>query len=87
MATWYILWSFWYIFPRFGILYQEKSGNPAGSLFSGSLLYFFLRSLGKPPMQKNPKTHFWCGSGLPDGRHICVPKNTNFCKFLNSLEC
>jgi hypothetical protein len=20
----------WYIFPRFGILYQEKSGNPAG---------------------------------------------------------
>jgi hypothetical protein len=20
---------FWYIFPRFGILYQEKSGNPA----------------------------------------------------------
>jgi hypothetical protein len=19
----------WYIFPRFGILYQEKSGNPA----------------------------------------------------------
>jgi hypothetical protein len=38
---WYILWLFgifnghllqfvviWYIFPRFGILYQEKSGNP-----------------------------------------------------------
>jgi hypothetical protein len=33
-----ILWPFgicmyleviWYIFPRFGILYQEKSGNPA----------------------------------------------------------
>jgi hypothetical protein len=32
---WYILWSFgnvvviWYIFPRFGKLCQEKSGNPA----------------------------------------------------------
>jgi hypothetical protein len=30
----YITWAFgcfvliWYIFPRFGILYQEKSGNP-----------------------------------------------------------
>jgi hypothetical protein len=24
----YILWSFWYIFPRFGMLYHEKSGNP-----------------------------------------------------------
>jgi hypothetical protein len=22
----------WYIFPRFGILYEEKSGNPAGDL-------------------------------------------------------
>jgi hypothetical protein len=41
MAIWYILWSFgtfcghlvhfvvtWYIFSHFGILYQEKSGNP-----------------------------------------------------------
>jgi hypothetical protein len=28
IAIWYILWSFWYIFPRFGILYTEKSGNP-----------------------------------------------------------
>jgi hypothetical protein len=32
---WYILWSFgnlvviWLIFPRFGIFYPEKSGNPA----------------------------------------------------------
>jgi hypothetical protein len=36
MAIWYILWPFgyfvviWYIFPRFGILCQEKSGNPEG---------------------------------------------------------
>jgi hypothetical protein len=34
MASWYIPWPFnylvavWYIFPRFGILYQEKSGKP-----------------------------------------------------------
>jgi hypothetical protein len=32
-AIWYILWPFgnvvviWYMFPRFGILCQEKSGN------------------------------------------------------------
>jgi hypothetical protein len=34
MALWCILWPFgylvviWYIFPRFGILRQGKSGNP-----------------------------------------------------------
>jgi hypothetical protein len=27
MAIWYILRSFWYIFPLFGILYQEQSGT------------------------------------------------------------
>jgi hypothetical protein len=28
-AIWYIMYvSVWYIFNRFGILYQEKSGNP-----------------------------------------------------------
>jgi uncharacterized membrane protein YuzA (DUF378 family) len=33
-AIWYILWplgnlvTIWYIFPRFGILRGEKSGNP-----------------------------------------------------------
>jgi hypothetical protein len=33
-ANWYILWPIgnlvviWYLFPRFGILCQEKSGNP-----------------------------------------------------------
>jgi hypothetical protein len=30
-AIWYILWIFLaisYIFPHFGMLYQEKSGNP-----------------------------------------------------------
>jgi hypothetical protein len=34
LVIWYILWPFgnvvviWYIFPRFGILRQELSGNP-----------------------------------------------------------
>jgi hypothetical protein len=28
MAFWYILFVIWYISPRFGILYKEKSGNP-----------------------------------------------------------
>jgi hypothetical protein len=34
MVIWYILWSFgklvviWFIFPRFGTLCHEKSGNP-----------------------------------------------------------
>jgi hypothetical protein len=39
-VIWYILWPFgnvvviWYIFPRLGILCQEKSGNPAlGALY------------------------------------------------------
>jgi hypothetical protein len=32
IANWYILWTcfvvIWYIFPHFGIMCQEKSGNP-----------------------------------------------------------
>jgi hypothetical protein len=28
-AVWYMyIMSIWYIFPHFGMLYQEKSGNP-----------------------------------------------------------
>jgi hypothetical protein len=26
-AIWYILWTFWYTFPRFGMLHQETFGN------------------------------------------------------------
>jgi hypothetical protein len=29
MTFWYILFSSWYIFSGFGIVYQVKSGNPA----------------------------------------------------------
>jgi hypothetical protein len=48
-AIWYILWPFgdvlviWYIFPRFGILYQEKSGNPANGDTGDRLAYFWLQ--------------------------------------------
>jgi hypothetical protein len=41
-GIWYILWPFvnlvaiWYIFPRFGQLCQEKSGNPGLDLVYSS---------------------------------------------------
>jgi hypothetical protein len=47
MAIWYILWSFvifvghFYIFSRFGMSYQERSGNPASLRFA--LVCFLLR--------------------------------------------
>jgi hypothetical protein len=34
MAIWYIMWSF-DIFPRFGMLYPEKSGNPGSDKSDG----------------------------------------------------
>jgi hypothetical protein len=49
MAIWYSFGSIWYIFPHFGILYHEKSGNPAAYVkfkaalsgnFYGHLVYF-----------------------------------------------
>jgi hypothetical protein len=34
MAIWYTYFVvIWYIFPRFGILDQEKSGNPGSSWY------------------------------------------------------
>jgi hypothetical protein len=35
------LWTFvviWYISPRFGMLYQEKSGNPGCSSYSAGVV-------------------------------------------------
>jgi hypothetical protein len=32
VAIWYILWSFAIFYPFFGMLYEEKSGNPANAL-------------------------------------------------------
>jgi hypothetical protein len=40
MVIWCILWSFGIFFPRFGILYEEKSGNPA-RVCDSSLQFFF----------------------------------------------
>jgi hypothetical protein len=42
MTIWYILWPFgnlvliWNIYPRFGILCQEKSGNPVANFYGDS---------------------------------------------------
>jgi hypothetical protein len=44
---WYTLWSFgnfvvtWYIFPRVGILSQEKSGNPGDRQENYSIQFHF----------------------------------------------
>jgi hypothetical protein len=35
----------WYIFPRFGILYQEKSGNPGTQTIGQDIFYFFFRNI------------------------------------------
>jgi hypothetical protein len=31
VAVWYILWLFYIFSPRFGMLHQEKSGNPGAA--------------------------------------------------------
>jgi hypothetical protein len=44
MAIWYILWQFSIFFPRFGILAQEKSGNPGPQIDLQEMLFkFFLK--------------------------------------------
>jgi hypothetical protein len=41
----YISWPFaklvvfWYIFPHFGLLFKEKSGNPAQKLFFNQIRF------------------------------------------------
>jgi hypothetical protein len=48
-AIWYILWPFaklvviWSIFPRFGILYREKCGNPGPNFKSQTSRDTFVR--------------------------------------------
>jgi hypothetical protein len=46
VAIWYILWPSWYKFFHFGLLCEEKSGNPSDHLikrfFTSSALLFFL---------------------------------------------
>jgi hypothetical protein len=34
--------AIWYIFPRFDILYQEKSGNPVGDRTRRDLFFIFV---------------------------------------------
>jgi hypothetical protein len=47
----------WYIFPRFGMLYQEKSGNPAQDgrwqhFEPASAAFFFLKKNFRSSSQK-----------------------------------
>jgi hypothetical protein len=42
LPIWYILWSIGVLFSRFGMLHQEKSGNPG---FSPSVMAYDLRLL------------------------------------------
>jgi hypothetical protein len=49
----YVLWPFgnlaaiWYVFPRFGTLCHEKSGNPAPCVFSPSCIDTTFRDFAK----------------------------------------
>jgi hypothetical protein len=63
-AIWHILWLFgifypvWYIFTRFGMLYQEKSGNPAGRC--GAVRY-------QPNSSSHNGTFLWWPTNDKDG--------------------
>jgi hypothetical protein len=72
------LWSFWYISPRLGFLYQEKSGSPAfvagpetnamnsESFFGGKMAF----SIKKADIYVCPKI----------GRHIWLQEKRQFCR-------
>jgi hypothetical protein len=66
---WYILWPFgnvvviWYIFPRFGKLCQEKSGNPDANPTLQSTSHVFTFS----------DTHFW----VSPCTYICTQKKSD----------
>jgi hypothetical protein len=49
IAIWYILWPFWYrYFPSFGMLHQEKSGNPDRLRVRKSEHFLQIRTQGQP---------------------------------------
>jgi hypothetical protein len=66
MTKWYMLWLFGIcIFPRFGMLYREKSGNP------GHDLCMYARDLsGRHRAQRFSVV----GAGLPDLSWYNMPK-------------
>jgi hypothetical protein len=73
----------WYIFPVFGILYQEKSGNPERPL---QLARKLLEWVGAHNMSliKHENAHpcSLCGyAGLPDLSWYNVPKRGKFTKW------
>jgi hypothetical protein len=52
VAIWNILWSFG-IFPRFGILYREKSGSPAADPYP--VAAFVPTKVGNRTVNLNPE--------------------------------
>jgi hypothetical protein len=58
MAIWSILWPLWYIFPRFGILYHENSGNPGTYLFI-RLFWFYDLGMKFHTKGNNPGMKPW----------------------------
>jgi hypothetical protein len=74
VAIRYIFWSFWYIFSRFGILYQEKAGNPdqkkGGYLIRGKThknVFFAL---------KKGELRFFVGIQIPERQNVDVEIQT-----------
>jgi hypothetical protein len=65
----------WYIFPRFGVLYHEKSGNPA-----------ILSPEEKPTEKQNSfllQTHAEIKYGAK--KLLCVRENFRLCQLFNSF--
>jgi hypothetical protein len=58
----------WYIFPRFGILYQEKSGNPASELQIPTYAAFRYHSLLFFQSQQRLMFRWRCQQGDQIGR-------------------
>jgi hypothetical protein len=80
-SFWYILLSFWYIFFRFGMLYQEKSGNPGRHTDPSFDKTGFLlcRNVTKSAaifancsVQKLHNFSVTCRVGLPNNVNICL---------------
>jgi hypothetical protein len=67
-----------YIFPRFGILYQEKSGNPAARIFFPQKIPDFSSRKMVRTILMDPNRNR--GTGLPDFSGHNVPKRGKYTK-------
>jgi hypothetical protein len=97
-AIWYILWSFgnfeaiWYIFPRFGILCKEKSGNPVSQQklpgrsltidqrYSVPKWIYLLKPVLENSRRRDVQNQQLFGAGLPDFSRHKIPKREKYTK-------